>query len=175
MTGAKFGRKGMADAAPSGRRAQFIAPVARAGEEMAARREAFVAAERARGGAAEIDPMASAERAKEIGLPTFSGRKSVAVAYSLWFGLWAISAHRFYVKAWISGIAQTALWYVSLMFWMAGHKPAFYPMLAGLSWIAADLLLIPAMVRARNEKLQTDAEMKALAPKFDAATEAPSA
>ena len=119
MAGATFGRKGMADAAPSGRRAQFIAPAARAGDEMAARREAFVAAERARGGATEIDPMASAARAKEIGLPTFPGRKSIALAYSLWFGLWAISAHRFYVNAWISGIAQTALWYVSLMFWMA--------------------------------------------------------
>ncbi len=175
MAGATFGRKGMADAAPTGRRAQFIAPVAQSGDEMAARREAFVAAERARGGAAEIDPMASAARAKEIGLPTFPGRKSVAVAYSLWFGLWAISAHRFYVKAWISGIAQTALWYVSLMFWMAGNKPAFYPLLAGLGWIAADLLLIPGMVRARNETLQRQAEMKALAPETDAATEAPSA
>ena len=48
-------------------------------------------------------------------------------------------------------------------------------MLAGRGWIAADLLLIPGMVRARNEKLQTEAEMKALASKSDAASEAPSA
>ena len=167
MAGATFGRKGMADTAPSGRRAQFIAPKAPvAANEAAARRDAFIAAERARSGTtAEADPMASAARAKEIGLPVFPGRKSVAVAYSLWFGLWAISAHRFYVKAWISGIAQTALWYVSLMFWMAGTKPAFYPLLAGLSWIAADLFLIPGMVRAHNERLQAEAEAKALGAK----------
>ena len=85
MTGATFGRKGMAAAAPVGRRAQFVtsaAPSAR--DEIEECREAFLAAERTRADAtAEADPIASAARAKEVGLPVFAGRKSVATAYSL--------------------------------------------------------------------------------------------
>lgn len=171
MTGATFGRKGMAAAAPIGRRAQFgmsAAPGAR--DEIEERLEAFLAAERMRANqAAEADPIASAARAKEAGLPVFAGRKSVATAYSLWFFLWMISAHRFYLKAPITGVAQTVLWYGSLMFWMAGYKPAVYPLVAGLTWIAADLILIPGMQRSINEKLQAKAEASAWEAKAEQA------
>ena len=147
-------------ASPIGRRAQFLAPAATSVEdEMARRREAFVAAERARAGnAVEADPIASAERAKQAGLPSFAGRKSLAAAYSFWFLLWVISAHRFYLGRWATGIAQTCLWYVSLMFWMAGHALAFYPMVTGLAWVIADLVLIPGMRRATNERLEAKFE-----------------
>jgi TM2 domain-containing membrane protein YozV len=174
MAGATFGRKGAAAAAPVGRRAQFIAPPAPGpDDEMAQRREAFVAAERARSGPArKADPMASAERAKKEGLPTFPGRKTLAVAYSFWFMLWAISAHRFYLGRWISGIVQTALWYVSLMFWMAGHDLAVYPLVTGLTWIGIDLFLIPGMLRAANERAEAKAYASEVAAKAAAGTNA---
>ncbi len=160
MAGTTFGRKGMEAAAPVGRRAQYFTPPPVAVEDaLDRRREAFIAAERARAGeAAEAaDPMASAARAKEKGLPVFPGQKSARVAYSLWFFLGMISAHRFYLGRPITGVAQTCLWYVSLMFWMAGHELAFFPMVAGVSWLVADLLLIPGMTRAINEKLEAKA------------------
>jgi TM2 domain-containing membrane protein YozV len=162
MAGATFGRKGAAVAAPTGRRAQFLATAApaaaNADDELALRREAFLAEERERSGRAEkADPIESAERAKKAGLPSFPGRKSLSVAYSLWFFLWVISAHRFYVGRWITGIVQTVLWYVSMMFWMAGHDLALYPLMTGLTWIVIDLFLIPGMVRAVNERLEAKA------------------
>ncbi len=167
MAGATFGRKGAAAAAPAGRRARFIAPpVPGSDDEMALRREAFVAAERARSGqATKADPMASAERAKKEGLPAFPGRKTLAVAYSLWFMLWAISAHRFYLGRWITGIVQTLLWYVSLMFWMAGHDLALYPLVTGLTWIGIDLFLIPGLLRAANERVEAKAYAREVAAK----------
>jgi TM2 domain-containing membrane protein YozV len=163
MAGATFGRKGAIAAAPAGRRAQFLAGAApsaapSADDEMALRREAFLAEERARADSTEkSDPIESAERAKKAGLPSFPGRKSLSIAYSLWFFLSAISAHRFYLGHWIAGIAQTLLWYVSLMFWMAGHDLALYPLMTGLTWIVIDLFLIPGMVRATNERLEAKA------------------
>ena len=159
MAGATFGRKGAAANAPAGRRAQFIAPPAPgSNDEMAQRREAFAAAERARSGRSEtVEAIESAEQAKKQGLPTFPGRKSVAAAYGFWFGLWSISAHRFYLGRWITGIVQTTLWYVSLMFWMAGHDLALYPLVTGLTWIGIDLFLIPGMARAANERAEAKA------------------
>ena len=159
MAGATFGRKGVAAAAPTGRRAQVVAPAAPgADDELARRREAFLAEDRARAGrTGEADPFESAERAKKAGLPSFAGRKSLAVAYSLWFFLWVISAHRFYLGRWITGAVQTALWYVSLMFWMAGHDLALYPLMTGLTWIGIDLVLIPGMLRSVNERLEAKA------------------
>ncbi len=173
MAGTTFGRKGMAAAAPVGRRAQYFTPPPAAVEgEFDRRREAFIAAERARvGEAAEADPMASAARAKEKGLPVFAGQKSAKVAYSLWFFLGMISAHRFYLGRPITGVAQTCLWYGGLMFWMAGHELALFPMVAGVSWLVADLLLIPGMARAVNEKLEAKA-YAAEAVKVEAVVEA---
>lgn len=162
MAGATFGRKGVAAAAPTGRRAQFVATAAPAApsadDELARRREAFLAEERARSGRnQEVDPIESAERAKQAGLPSFPGRKSLSVAYALWFFLSVISAHRFYLGRWITGSVQTVLWYVSLMFWMAGHDLALYPLVTGLTWIGIDLFLIPGMLRAINERLEAKA------------------
>lgn len=165
MAGATFGRKGAAAAAPVGRRAQFIvpgkaggpsAPAAPAADDaLAQRREAFLADERARSGRnEEADPAKSAERAKKAGLPNFAGRKTLTAAYSFWLALSTISAHRFYLGRWITGVVQTVLWYVSLMFWMAGHDLALYPLVTGLTWIGIDLFLIPGMVRATNDRLE---------------------
>ena len=160
MAGATFGRKGAAAAAPVGRRAQFLVPPAApaappADDELAQRREAFLATERARADRTEeAEPVRSAARAKKAGLPSFAGRKTLTAAYSFWFALSMISAHRFYLGRWVTGIVQTVLWYVSMMFWMAGHELALYPLVTGLTWIGLDLFLIPGMLRATNDRLE---------------------
>lgn len=159
--GATFGRRGMEAAAPAGRRAQFIASAAASpGDEMEQRRAAFVASERAR-----------AEQAVEVGhhrvapvvtAPIFASGKSLGIAYGLWFVLGLISAHRFYLGRPLTGIAQTGLWYVSLMFYMAGYDLAVAPLGGGLLWVAVDSYFLPGLAREINETLQARAEIKAL-------------
>lgn len=162
MAGATFGRKGSgAAAAPAGRRAQFIAVAAPSPEdELERRRAAFIASERAR-----------AEQAVETGRPAatpvitapiFSGGKSLGVAYLLWIMFGLISAHRFYLGRPLTGIAQTGLWYGSLMYWMAGYDVAVGTLAAGLLWVVADGWFIAGLTRATNETLHARAEIKAL-------------
>lgn len=164
MAGATFGRKGVHAAMPAGRRARFIAPPAPSAEdEMAQRREAFLAAERARNGQRSATERDAAANDPVVAAPIFVRGKSLAIAYALWAVLGGISAHRFYLGFPLAGIAQTALWYISLMFWMAGHEPALFSMSAGLLWILADVVLLPGMRNAANDRLERKAEAKALA------------
>lgn len=167
MAGATFGRKGVTApmAATPGRRAQFIAPAQpkpSAEDEMERRRAAFLASERARNDQAARPERTAAPATPVVSAPIFASGKSLAVAYGLWTVLSGISAHRFYLGYPLTAIAQTALWYVSLMFWMAGHDPAVFPLVAGLLWIVADGFLLPAMRRAANDRLERKAEAKAL-------------
>lgn len=66
-------------------------------------------------------------------------RKSVGVAYALWFFLGIISAHRFYMGKPVSAILQV----VSYFF------------IIGFVWWVVDAFLIPDMVRRHTAKLRS--------------------
>lgn len=165
MASASFGRKGLsADVTvqePVRRRQFGQAGAASAGpssDPMADRRAAFLAAERAR--AADIDRGGDVEAPVSPGgaRTVLVGGKSLATAYILWFFLGGFSAHRFYLGSPLTAIAQVSLWYISLMFFMAGNPGAFYLMTAGWLWIIADLFFIPKLLEAANEKARRRAE-----------------
>lgn len=167
-----FGRKGLpADAIGQqpARRRQFgqsvpasavSAEPPEAGDPMADRRAAFLAAERAR--AADVEHgdegQAPAARAPLAPKAVLIGGKSAGTAYVLWFFLGGLSAHRFYLNSPLTAIAQVSLWYVSLMFYMAGHPGGGYLMTAGWLWILGDAYFIPKLRDAANEKARRRAE-----------------
>ena len=83
-----------------------------------------------------------------------ANRKSVLVAYLLWFFLGGFGLHRFYLGRIVSGLAMLLLWLVS---W------ALTPVLIGYGglviiglWWLIDALLIPGMARRSNERLIAD-------------------
>ena len=164
MPSATFGRKGMTSppiGQPVVRRAAFgqasAAPVAPSVDPVADRRAAFLAAERARAADAsggEAEGVSIAEKRTAV----FVKERSLATAYILWVFLGGFSAHRFYLGTPLTAIAQVCLWYISLMFFMAGSAAAFYPLALGGLWIAADSLLIPRMRDAANERARRRAE-----------------
>lgn len=170
MTGATFGRKGVAaDAAAApvpratfgaNQRLREETTVAETEDPYAAQRAAFLAAERARGGG-DVDQGAGQERVRDpsfdrprANAPMIVGGKSTGTAYLLWFFLGGLSVHRFYLGQPLSAIAQVCLWYVGLMFFFAGFYLAIFPLIAGAVWIVADAFLIPGMQRAANEKIR---------------------
>lgn len=169
MASASFGRKGLsADVSgqPARRRAAFgqagAAPVEASSDPAAERRAAFLAAERARAADVEMDGGRS-DDASDNPVPARTsavlvGGKSLGTAYALWFFLGGFSAHRFYLGAPLSGIAQVSLWYISLMFYMAGHPGGGYLMVAGWLWILGDAFFIPKLRDAANEKARRRAE-----------------
>lgn len=71
---------------------------------------------------------------------------SVVVAYLLWLFLWFVSAHRFYLGRPVSAILQILSYFV----------------LIGFVWVLVDALLIPGMIRARQDEIRRDM-MRALA------------
>ena len=137
MSGASFGRKG-----------------AGGDPDLAARRAAFLAEERARAqnpprAASEFDPMpgrpASAER-------PYAPRKTMGTAYLLWFLLGGFSAHRFYLGSPVSATIQlllTPLGYAMLM-----SKSPSGLALTGIAalWLLADAVMIPGLVHKANDR-----------------------
>lgn len=164
MVSASFGRKGLSGdvtAQEPARRRHFgqagAAPAKPAADPMADRRAAFLAAERAR--AADLDDGEPVQTTTVAGRPAIVvGGKSATTAYVLWFFLGGFSAHRFYLNSPLTAIAQVSLWYISLMFFMAGNPGAFYLMTAGWLWIIGDLFFIPKLRDAANEKIRRRAE-----------------
>ncbi len=65
-------------------------------------------------------------------------RKSIGIAYALWFFLGVFSAHRFYLDRPGSAIAQLVLNFL----------------IVGLIWTIADAFLIPGMIRKREEQMR---------------------
>jgi TM2 domain-containing membrane protein YozV len=151
MSGAAFGRKG---AGPSA--------------DLAARRAAFLAEERARASAGpaaggrgrDMDDEFARPRLAE---PRYVARKTMGTAYLLWFFLGGLSAHRFYLGFRVSAIIQmllTPFGYAMLL----SKSPAGLLLVpaAGL-WILADAFLIPGMVAKANDR----ARELSLATTFD--------
>ena len=65
---------------------------------------------------------------------------SVVVAYLLWLFLWFVSAHRFYLGRPVSAVLQILSYFV----------------LIGFVWVLIDALLIPGMIRARQDDIHRD-------------------
>ena len=65
-------------------------------------------------------------------------RKSMGIAYLLWFFLGFFGVHRFYAGKTKTGIAQ-------LLLTLTGVG-----ILVNLFWLLADIILIPGMIRERN-------------------------
>ena len=63
--------------------------------------------------------------------------RSVVVAYLLWFFLWFVSAHRFYLRRPGSALLQICSYFI----------------LVGFVWLLIDALLIPGMVDGENRQL----------------------
>ena len=141
MTAGGFGRKGMSDDV-----------------EMVRRREAFIAAERARqanspASEASVDPsprfgFASAPVAVGSGQPP----KSVGVAYLLWFLFGAVSAHRHYLGHHNSALAQCGLWLGGWLFVLSGNLYFIGALLLAGLWVLADAFIIPSMCREANAR-----------------------
>ena len=80
-----------------------------------------------------------------------ANRRSVLVAYLLWFFLGWFAAHRFYAGRMVSGLVMLV---VSLISWaftaiVIGYLGLF---LIGL-WLLVDAFLIPGMISARNRAI----------------------
>jgi len=85
-----------------------------------------------------------------------AAKKSVLVAYLLWFFLGWLGLHRFYLGYVISGLLMLALWGVGtlLTFILVGYVILVVPFL----WWLLDLLLIPGMARDRNNEIIAEIE-----------------
>ena len=149
---ATFGRKGSDDG------------------EMARRREAFIAAERARAASAGEAPPPSARPSYSPSLQASAAprvvvlpEKSVGMAYLLWFFLGALSLHRFYLGYATSGAVQVGLWLVGWGTVISGSAFGVFLLIGWVVWLFGDAFLIPAMARRKNEEARAAATSYAFA------------
>jgi hypothetical protein len=175
MQGGGFGRKGLADGAAMPQRQAFPAQRAQAADpEIAAKRAAFLAAERAR--SAELANTVAPEPEDEgIGYSKHADRlmeqsgfrqvgkaKSMAFAYLWWFILGQVSAHRFYLGHKESAFRQLGVFVISMVLILL-PRPIGYLGIAvffvWLLWIIADVFLIPGLCRRANQELTAPARI----------------
>jgi TM2 domain-containing membrane protein YozV len=130
-------------------------------EEMARRREAFVAEERARRAKLEEETGSSAAAAPSGGRASFGSaappsagfqgpRKSMFVAYLFWFGLGGIGAHRFYLGYTTTGFVLACLWMIGWAAVISLNVLGLIPILVWAFWVVGDAFLIPGMIRNAN-------------------------
>ena len=82
-----------------------------------------------------------------------ANKRSVLVAYLLWFFLGWFAAHRFYAGRMTSGLIMLV---VSLASWALTAILIGYLGLALIGlWLLVDALLIPGMIRAHNRAIIT--------------------
>lgn len=158
MNARTFGRKGGSEAAVSARRpatfglnrTQESAPSAPREDEALSRRQAFVAAERARAGdmaPTETMPAASEEAIKAIlageALVAPPTDRSLKLAYALWFLTGLFGGHRFYLRRPLTGAVQALIFFGICAF---AALLQYYWAFAGLGvswlWMLADGLLL---------------------------------
>lgn len=80
-----------------------------------------------------------------------AGRKSLSVAYLLWFLFGYGGVHRMYLGRWVSGLMMLAMLGVSMLFTiiLVGYVGLGLIFL----WWMIDSLLIPGMAQRSNERL----------------------
>jgi hypothetical protein len=162
MSATGFGRKGLTQA-------DAVA------QEIANKREAFIAAERARRAEEEPTearyhgntpsrPMSFEHRSEPTG-GLAKSQKSLMLAYALWFFACTISAHRFYLGAYRSALAQVGLFYGGLLLLFIETHDRIMPAsqftaLAAIAlgawglallWMLVDAFLIPGVRRRMAE------------------------
>ena len=115
-------------------------------DEMQRRREAFLAAERARHVEA-VTPHFDGTLGVRSG-----GGKSVALAYLFWFGCGTISAHRFYLGFPRSALIQASLWFVGWLMVLGGFFIALLAVGAAVIWMIRDAFLLPGLCREANNR-----------------------
>jgi TM2 domain-containing membrane protein YozV len=182
MAGGGFGRKGLQPgetAAPPARGfGARAAALPEADDPFARQREAFIAAERARraaesgtggsyrGDLRESPPPARASRASQ---GSTGSRKSMGIAYVLWFFACVLSAHRFYLGAWRSALVQLGMfvggWLVAAITVWSGTAETGGPggiglvgpftMIGALLWMLFDAFLIPGLCKRANRDVGT--------------------
>jgi TM2 domain-containing membrane protein YozV len=153
-----FGRKGVTQSDP-------------ADGEIARLREAFIASERARRaeegelpengyhGAGVAATIPRAHRASRSSKTASHTEKSLFLAYILWFFACVLSAHRFYLGAYGSAVAQAGTFLGGLLMLMfvasTTHADGWGFIAAGAMaiasiWMLADVFLLPGMHRRAN-------------------------
>jgi TM2 domain-containing membrane protein YozV len=85
-----------------------------------------------------------------------ANKKSVVVAYILWFFFGSLGAHRFYLKRTGSAVAMLVIFVASIVLSVTGIGFLGYIVL-GL-WVLVDAFLIPGMTRDYNNRLITSLE-----------------
>ena len=161
MTAGSFGRKGSGGPAPSPPRSALLSGGPRSfqpmqgrapapNDELAARRAAFVAEERAR----RAQPQAADTSHGTTPMPTNVREKSTGMAYLLWFFLCGLSAHRFYLGLPVSAVIQLALMPIGYVLVFSGSAIGLLAILCGGLWMLGDAFLIPSMVRQANGRLR---------------------
>ena len=131
MSGATFGRKGPAP-----------------DPDLAARRAAFLAAERAR-------PKVAPSVEDDLGRPAerpYVSRKTMSTAYLLWFFFAGFGGHRHYLGYRASAIIQMLLAPMGYAMLWTKSPAGLLLVPAATLWMLIDLFLIPGMVTKANER-----------------------
>lgn len=164
-----FGRKGVTGGAAfapgfgaaiggTARYSQSVAPQEIEDPDLARKREAFLASERAR----RSDPAGDvSDVASDFSYHRDKPTRSLMMAYLLWFLCCAISAHRFYLGAYQSALAQAGLWIGGVLLILAGVPVAMggLMMAAGGIWMLADAFPIPGVHRKYCAGSQVSADV----------------
>lgn len=164
-----FGRKGLEAGAQLPQRGPFPAQRKTAPDaELAAKRAAFIAAERARTPGAEItvdQPELSNEQSEKVLRQTNHGpvgtKKSMLLAYICWYFAGPISAHRFYLGDTDMAIKQCGGFVGGLLLLFLGailqisfvSSAGVVVMLGAFLWVLADIFFIPGLCRKANAPL----------------------
>jgi TM2 domain-containing membrane protein YozV len=173
MQNGGFGRKGLGEGASFPMQGALAAPrFAAPGPAIAAKRAAFLAAERERASGSGLDGLRNSEPtpiieeedldAEEILRQSYhvpdAKQKSMILAYVLWYFAGPLAAHRFYLGANGSAIQQAAGFWGGLLVLGIGVSVnvlaikflggAF--MVMAMLWILADIFFIPSLCRTAN-------------------------
>ena len=131
-----------------GRKSAAGSPLLGNAAELAAKRAAFLAEERAR---------PRSERAAGASTSSYNPyvrEKSLGTAYVLWFFFGGVSAHRFYLGFQLSAVMQASLMPLTWALLLSGSAAFFYTMCAAFLWLLADLALMPGMQQEANKRLR---------------------
>jgi TM2 domain-containing membrane protein YozV len=86
-----------------------------------------------------------------------ANKKSVGVAYLLWFFLGGLGAHRFYLGETTTGVAILLITVISLVLMIL--LIGLFTIWIAVAWVIVDAFLIPNMVRKYNDALATKLEL----------------
>jgi TM2 domain-containing membrane protein YozV len=173
-----FGRKGVVAGAPVPRAMESAMGNPRPSASgpdagLSPEAKAFIAAERSRSiderRPAEQRTMSAAESAMRLAPTKAKSDRSMVVAYVLWWFGAMLAAHRFYLGAYRSALAQLGLFWGGLAIasvmskkssiWIDGlavPPPGIMMILACMIWVLLDVFLIPGLTRRYRASQQRD-------------------